>query len=171
MKKRFVLLVAALVLLLSVSIIFANDNINITQGNFPIRINGIKQPLDTFNINDSTYISLRELCNITDMDIEWNEAERTIEINTDKESHMKEELGIPLPTTIGRDAAIKIADAVFVQAADDEILSDKYILNVSESSDGAYYRIYRYPEATFGGQLGVLISKKDGQILGFGLGD
>ena len=152
------------------NVIFANGMMNVSEGLFPVKVNGIKRSMDTVNVNDRMYVSIRDFCDIIGLDINWNDTEKTIEIVSPNDYLIKENLGIPIPTNVDETTAIKIANALFEQYISPENLSS-YELSVSEDPNGNYYKIYKYPKATFGGQMGVLISKKDGKILGFGFGD
>lgn len=143
---------------------------NISETIYPIRINGIKQPIDTINVDGSVYVPIRNLCNYIDLNVDWNDSEQTVELNTNNNEFNKEELGIPLPLNIDEDTAVKIANVIFEQYIGSEELNNLE-LSVEDSNDGKCYRICRYPKMTFGGQLGILINKSNGEIMGFGLGD
>lgn len=168
MKKIIVLATFLVLLITTCSVIFADSIKTISETAVPVRINGIKQPIDTINVDDSIYVPIRDLCNYIDMNIEWNESEKTVELNSDNEEPIKEELGIPFPTIIDKDTAVKIADAVW--RIDEKAVEDLELV-VEESSDGKYYKVYRWQKGYFGGQRGTLINKADGKILGIGLGD
>lgn len=169
MRKIIIIAISLLLIGFVGNNICANDKVNISFEEIPIKISGVKQEIDTVNVDNRVYVSVRDFCNAVGMDINWNNNDRTIDIAKTVEELKNKDLGVPFPEYINKDTAVKFANALFEQYINSEELSN-YEMAVTEIENGKYYKISRYPKNAFGGQFSVIIRKADGKIMGGGLG-
>lgn len=60
----------------------SSDDLNIQINNAPIYVNGEEIYLDTYNINGSNYVKIRDLADIIGFTVGWDEASQTVLITT-----------------------------------------------------------------------------------------
>ena len=130
-----------------------------------------EQWVTSVSINDSLYISLKDMCNILRLQMEQR-TEDQIYISTNYGQVMQacynngdfEFQAVNLEIT--KETAQVIADDVFMQIYGQEYLATTTI-SIDETDDGTYYKVARYvePVAPGNGKLEVIIRKSEGKIM------
>lgn len=80
MRKFRNILLTVLVIVSSVTAYGATYTL--TSANYPINVNGQKLAVEPLNMNGTTYLPLRSISDAVGVPISWNDASKSVEINT-----------------------------------------------------------------------------------------
>ena len=88
MKKNFMLFICSILIIVNVPIKAEEKSIqyNVTEASYPIYMNNVLiSDINPLNINDSTYISLRDITQLFGVNAKWNDITRSVSIQRDIE--------------------------------------------------------------------------------------
>lgn len=90
MKKFISGLIVGIMIMVSMSV-FA-DSLNVKTNPFPVLVNGVRQAVDAYNINGSTYIKLSDVAKATEgaVNVKFDGESQVININTGKSAEFNE---------------------------------------------------------------------------------
>ena len=156
----------------------------------PINIDGNETRIDLpmLSVDDRTYMQVRDVCNIFDSKVKWNEELRMIEITTDPETieagyyggyasdnfEGKHEnyalLGRWVPTReyeveISEETALAVAEDIFKQATDEKSYAEAEPTVYDSSEELGCYAVSMYGDNETENNITVLIRKADCKIV------
>jgi hypothetical protein len=179
MKKTLIYLTVITFLSCIALVVIINANqyetIQSTMVNHQVIINevAIDSEISILSLEDRLYLPIRALCEILDIEIEWDEEKREVIIvnNSDKirivdydDTWHYENLDMT------KETAETIAEAFLLQFSGEKFMSET-VSYTRELRDGKFYRITRMYEDTDGGCETVTIRKSDGKIVSIEYGE
>ena len=83
MRKKFLIGILISSIFFTITFAFATPIYNAVNATFPIFLDGKEWETDTpvFVIDGTTYLPLKSMCNLLDVDIKWNDELNRVEIN------------------------------------------------------------------------------------------
>lgn len=84
MRKKFLIGLVISAVFFTITFAFATPIYNAVNATFPIFLDGKERETDSpvFVIDGTTYLPLKSICNLLEVDIKWNDELNRVEINT-----------------------------------------------------------------------------------------
>lgn len=154
--------------------------------NFGIKINGkdFVHEVPMIVIDGRSYVQVRAFGELVNLDVNWNEDERVIEVDSSKTDNKYvvvpeyEEnddgeyvpVDIDISLDISEESACSIADAVLGEMVGENFFKTNPDVKIIKNTD-EFITVMRYKELTVGGCAVVCIRKTDGKIMSVEFGE